>query len=154
MRNLAVGGSTVLDLRGQLDRIDSPPPPDSSSAPVVLSVGTNDAAKRRGVSLEDFTAGLGGVLTRLRGRPVAYLAPPGIIASRPAGERWTTARVSAYRDAALTVVREHAATVIRADRIVQPLGARAFADDGLHLSGLGYRTLLPHLAPRVWARVT
>ncbi len=70
VRNVAVGGATIKDLDGQLDLVAAMGPET-----VVLSVGTNDAALRSGVSCECFVAGLEQVLVRLRGLAVINLAP-------------------------------------------------------------------------------
>ena len=36
--------------------------------------------------------------------------------------------------------------VVRTDLLLAPLGAKAFAGDGMHLNGAGYRVLVPAIA--------
>lgn len=141
VRNVAVGGATVRDLDGQLDLVAAIRPET-----VVLSVGTNDAAARHGVSRAHFVAALEDVLVRLQESTAIYVTSPGVIESRAAGQHWTNTRVAEYRQAALDACAEHNLACIRAEKILGQLGARAFAEDGLHLNGLGYRTLLPVIA--------
>lgn len=139
--NVAVGGATVHDLDGQLDLVAAIRPET-----VVLSIGTNDAATQRGVSRAHFVAALEQVLVRLQGRRVVYLTPPGVVESRAAGQHWTNTRIAEYRQAAMDACAERGLARIRAEEILGQLGPRAFAADGLHLNGLGYRTLLPVIA--------
>jgi lysophospholipase L1-like esterase len=74
------------------------------------------------------------------------MTPPGVDESRPgAGDR-SNAVVAGYRDAATAVAESHAARLLDTRSLLAPLGAAAFASDGLHLSGAGYRLLLPALA--------
>ena len=139
--NAAVGGSTVLDLVSQLDGLQA-----ERHSGVLLSIGTNDAAPWRGISLELFAETLSGVLGRLDGAAVTYLAPPGVVEARlPADAPWTNAAVDEYRAAAIAVCRLRDVRVIRADRLLQARGAKAFSRDGVHLSGAGYRALLPSI---------
>ncbi|TWE10044.1 lysophospholipase L1-like esterase [Rudaeicoccus suwonensis] len=142
VRNLAVGGSTVVDLETQLRELDDAR--EGREGIVNLSIGTNDAAPWRGISVDTFANGLAGTLTTLGGEDVIYLAPPGVVEERlPADAPWTNAAIDDYRSAALDVCRIHGAQVIRADDIVKPFGPNAFSEDGVHLSGTGYRALLP-----------
>ena len=48
-----------------------------------------------------------------------------------------------YRHAAIGVCEGAGGHVVRTDLLLAPLGAKAFADDGVHLNGVGYRVLVP-----------
>lgn len=137
--NRAIGGSTVFDLRTQLGGTDG-----ADGMRIVLSIGTNDAASWRGVSLAEFTDELARTLRRLNSVAVTYLAPPGVIEARvPPSAPWTNKMIDRYRAAALAACRVRNVRVIRADQLLEPFGPKAFARDGVHLSGSGYRVLLP-----------
>ena len=56
-----------------------------------------------------------------------------------------------YRDAAIAACERAGARVLRADHVIAPLGAGAFASDGLHLGSRGYELLLPAIAEAVLA---
>ncbi|CAM3542817.1 hypothetical protein [Nocardioides zeicaulis] len=51
----------------------------------------------------------------------------------------------------LAVCRDLDVHVVHAEQVVAPLGAGAFVDDGLHLTGDAYRLLLPAIAAGVRA---
>lgn len=51
-----------------------------------------------------------------------------------------------YRSAAEAVAESHSTGFLDTVSLLAPLGPRAFAVDGLHLSGAAYRLLLPALA--------
>lgn len=143
--NGARGGATALDLRAQLLAVDP-----SAEDVVVVSVGTNDAAPWKQVPLDRFRSALRDCLAPGVVRGWVYVAPPGVDEARLGGPRdRTDAVVDAYRDAALAVVEQVGAVVVRADLLVAPLGAGAYVDDGLHLSGPAYRLLLPAVAEAV-----
>lgn len=142
VQNLAVGGSTVVDLASQLVGLEE----DAHDASVILSIGTNDAAPWRGISVDRFASGLADTLSKLDVAAVTYLAPPGLVETRiPAGPSWTNAVIDEYRSAALDICRLHGVLAIRADHLLQPFGPEAFSKDGVHLSGTGYRALLPSI---------
>lgn len=58
----------------------------------------------------------------------------------------TNAVLDQYRDAAISACDDAGAHVVHTERIIGPLGAAAFADDGLHLSGRAYGVVLPAIA--------
>lgn len=143
--NAAVGGSTALDLLAQADQADVGP-----ADVVAVSVGTNDAATWRQVPLDAFAGAVSACVRSVPAGRWVYLAPPGVDESRLAGTAGrTNAELARYRDAATTVFADAGAAVLRTDRVIEPLGADAFADDGLHLSGAGYELVLPALAEAV-----
>ncbi len=142
VRNLAEGGSTILDVPAQLAELGH-----HLCHARVVSIGTNDAAPWRGVGLDTFTRAFDEALAQLGGAAVTYVAPPGVIEARlSAGALWSNSTIDRYRAAALEACSSRRIQVIRADLLVQPLGRAAFADDGVHLSGAGYRALLPAIA--------
>lgn len=137
VENLAVGGARVRHLPGQVAGVPA------SARAVVLSIGTNDAATG-GTPLPDFEAGLADALRRLGPARTVYLAPPGV-REPGAPAAWDPRQVGRYREVACGICEDLRVPVLRADRVVAPLGTRAFADDGLHLSGAGYDALLPEI---------
>lgn len=142
VRNAAVGGASVRHLPGQAASAGL-----TAGDVVVVSVGTNDAAPWKQVPLTSFVGALDDFTRSVPCRRIVYVAPPGVDEARLTGTHdRTNAVIDAYRDAALAVLRDVAAQVVRADRLLEPLGARAFVDDGLHLSGAGYRVVLPAIA--------
>lgn len=147
VHNAAVGGACATDLLAQAHRADVGP-----EDVVAVSVGTNDAATWRQVSLDAFAEAMSACVRSLPGGRWVFLAPPGVDESRLAGTAGrTNAGLARYRDAAMTVFADVGAAVLRTDRVIEPLGADAFADDGLHLSGAGYGLVLPALAEAVRA---
>jgi lysophospholipase L1-like esterase len=146
-RNAAEGGASALDLLAQAAAADV-----REGDLVVLSVGTNDAAPRRAVPVTVFAQALRRCMDSVPVRGWIYVAPPGVDEARLTGpgDR-TNAILDEYRDAALSVCRQAGARVVRTERIIRPLGASAFADDGLHLSGPAYKIVLPAIADAVHA---
>lgn len=55
----------------------------------------------------------------------------------------TNAAIDEYRLAAIEVCEEVGGHVVRTDLMLEPLGGKAFAEDGVHLNGTGYRVLVP-----------
>lgn len=55
----------------------------------------------------------------------------------------TNAVIDQYRLAAIEVCEEVGGHVVRTDLMLESLGAKAFAEDGVHLNGTGYRVLVP-----------
>ena len=86
----------------------------------------------------------------MRARGWVHLASPGVDESRlrGRGDR-TNAVLDEYRDAAVSLFTDMGAGVVRADRVVRPLGADAFVGDGLHLSGWAYQLVLPAIAEAI-----
>lgn len=83
--NRAIGGSTVLELRSQLNDLD-----DARRDTFVLSIGTNDAASWRDDSLDAFVGALTHTFDALDSEASVYLAPPGVIEARLAANApWT-----------------------------------------------------------------
>lgn len=145
--NRAIGGSTSLELRSQLNDLY-----EHRRAAFVLSIGTNDAAPWRGVSLDAFIGALTRTLGMLDSKAVTYLAPPGVVEARlAANARWTNAAIDEYRSAALDECRVRGVAAIRTDHVLEPVGPKAFSKDGVHLSGVGYQALLPTLNAAVAA---
>lgn len=145
VRNAAVGGSSSLGLLEQAASARV-----GGEDVVVVSVGTNDAAPWKRVSLADFLHALSSCLRSVEAGGWVYVAPPGVVEARLTGHGdRTNAAVDQYRAAAIAAFREAGAHVVRADLLVGPLGASAFAADGVHLNGAGYRALLPAVASAI-----
>jgi lysophospholipase L1-like esterase len=119
---------------------------------VVVSVGTNDAAPWKQVPVPTFGQALLRCMQSVPARRWVYVSPPGVDESRltGSGDR-TNAVLEEYRDAAFSACSDAGARVVRTERIVEPLGAKAFVSDGLHLSGPAYRVVLPAIAEAVHA---
>ena len=139
--NAAVGGATVLDLEAQADGAIL-----TAEDVVVVSVGTNDGAPWNTVPVRDFHRTLTGLVTSRLVRKWVVMAPPGVDEARVgAGER-TNAVLHAYWRATTAVADSTSARLVDSRALVRPLGSQAFNGDGVHLSGEGYRLLLPALA--------
>lgn len=139
--NSAVGGATVLDLQAQADRTAL-----SGSDTVIVSVGTNDAAPWNHVPRGDFRLALGRFVRSYPAGTWVIMTPPGVGESRLGAGGRTNAALAGYRAAAKSVAESHATRLLDTSSLLAPLGPRAFARDGLHLSGAAYRLLLPALA--------
>ena len=111
---------------------------------VVLSVGTNDAAPWKHVPVSEFAHSLSMLVASHAPRGWVFVAPPGVVEERltRAPDR-TNAVIDEYRRAAIEVCDEVGGHVVRADLLLASWGAKAFADDGVHLNATGYRVLVP-----------
>ena len=145
--NAAQGGASAPDLLAQaleaaVEEHDR----------VVVSVGTNDAAPWKHVPVTTFARALLRCMHSVPARRWVYVTPPGVDEARltGAGDR-TNAILDEYRRAAVSVCIEAGARVVHTERLITPLGADAFADDGLHLSGRAYKVVLPAVAEAVHA---
>ncbi len=145
--NAAEGGASTLDLLAQTTRAAV-----EKCDLVVLSVGTNDAAPWKQVPLRVFARAMLQCMESVPARRWIYVTPPGVDESRltGSGDR-TNAILNEYRDVAVSVCNDAGAQVVRAERIIRSLGAGAFVSDGLHLSGLAYKVVLPAIAEAVQA---
>lgn len=145
VRNAARGGASSLALQRQATAAGV-----GGDDTVVVSVGTNDAAPWKSVPVPEFVRALSAFLHAVGAGGPIYVAPPGVVESRLTRtvDR-TNAVLDEYRTAALAVCEEEGVRVVRADRLVAPLGPSAFTTDGVHLSGAGYRVLLPALAQAI-----
>lgn len=142
VRNAAEGGASARDLARQADAVGLA---DSDS--VVLSVGTNDAAPWKQVSVSEFVQTLSMFVASHSPRGWVFVAPPGVVETRLGGARdRTNAVIDEYRLAAIGVCEEAGGHVLRADLMLESLGAKAFAEDGVHLNGTGYRVLVPAIS--------
>lgn len=139
VRNAAEGGASSRDLQRQADAVGVH---DSDS--VVLSVGTNDAAPWKHVPVSEFVQALSMFVASHSPRGWVFVAPPGVVEARLTGARErTNAAIDEYRLAAIEVCEDVGGHVVRTDLMLQSLGAKAFAEDGVHLNGTGYRVLVP-----------
>ena len=140
VRNAAEGGASARDLKGQAAEAGV-----LESDVVVLSVGTNDAWRH--VAVPEFAQALSLLVASRAPRGWVFVAPPGVVEERLAGgpDR-TNALIDEYRRAAIEVAGNVGGHVVRTDLLLAPLGATAFADDGIHLNGAGYRVLVPAIA--------
>lgn len=139
VRNAAEGGASSRDLSRQSDAVGLQ---DQDS--VVLSVGTNDAAPWQQVPVSEFVRALSVFVASHSPRGWVFVAPPGVIEGPLTGARnRTNAVIDEYRLAAIQVCEEVGGHVVRTDLMLESLGADAFAEDGIHLNGTGYRVLIP-----------
>lgn len=142
VRNAAEGGASSLDLLRQADAVGV-----RGSDAVVLSVGTNDAAPWKQVPVPEFVEALSKFLASHAPRGWVFVAPPGVVEGRVTGTRdRTNAVIAEYRLAAIEVCEDVGGHVVRTDLMLESLGAKAFALDGVHLNGAGYRVLVPAIA--------
>ena len=147
--NAAEGGASSLDL---LDHAASAGVDEHDV--IVVSVGTNDAAPWKRVALPDFVAALSACLGSVEPRGWVHVSPPGVVEARLTDRcDRSNSTIDEYRTAAMDVFREVGARVVRTDLLIGPLGATAFADDGVHLNASGYRVLLPALAAALRSQV-
>ncbi|QNN51161.1 SGNH/GDSL hydrolase family protein [Nocardioides mesophilus] len=142
--NAAVGGATVLDLEQQGD--DALLTTDDV---VVVSVGTNDGAPWNKVPVSVFHRTLKDFVVSRPVRLWVVMAPPGVDESRLGTGKRTNAVLDAYRGATAAVAESTSARLIDSRALLRPHGSRAFNGDGVHLSGVGYRLLLPAVAKAV-----
>jgi lysophospholipase L1-like esterase len=139
VHNAAEGGASSRDLPRQADAVGLH---DADS--VVLSVGTNDAAPWKQVPVSEFVRALSAFLASHSPRGWVFVAPPGVVEGRLTGapDR-TNAVIDDYRLAAIELCEAVGGHVVRTDLLLEPLGPKAFAEDGVHLNGTGYRVLVP-----------
>ena len=139
VRNAAEGGASSRDLPRQADAVGLH---DTDS--VVLSVGTNDAAPWKQVPVSEFVRALSAFLASHSPRGWVFVAPPGVVEGRLTGASdRTNAVIDDYRLAAIEVCAAVGSHVVRTDLLLEPWGPTAFAEDGVHLNGTGYRVLVP-----------
>lgn len=111
---------------------------------VVLSVGTNDAAPWKQVSVSEFAQALSRFVGTHSPRGLVLASPPGVVEGRVPGARGrTNAVIAEYRRAAIEFCEQLGGHVVRTDLMLESVGANAFAEDGVHLNGTGYRILTP-----------
>lgn len=140
VRNAAEGGASSRDLMRQAAAVGV-----LESDVVVLSVGTNDAWKH--VVVSEFAHALSTLVASHAPRGWVLVAPPGVVEERlTGGPDRTNAVIDDYRRAAMDVCEEIGGDVVRTDLLLASLGAKAFADDGVHLNGAGYRVLVHAIA--------
>jgi lysophospholipase L1-like esterase len=141
VRNAAEGGASSRDLLRQADAAGL-----QHSDCVVVSVGTNDAAPWKHVPVSEFRQTLSTLVATHQSRGWVFVAPPGVVEGRltRAPDR-TNAVIDDYRRAAIEVCEAVGGHVVRTDLMLESLGAKAFAEDGVHLNGAGYRVLVPAL---------
>lgn len=139
--NAAVGGATVHDLDAQAAAA-SVCPDDA----VALSVGTNDAAPWHRLPEALFRGVLEDFLEACDAARVVVVLPPGVVEARlqGSGDR-TNALLEGYRAAASAAATSVGADIMDPQAVLAVAGSSAFGSDGVHLSGRGYRALLPAL---------
>ena len=148
VRNAADGGASASDLRRQAAAVGV-----RESDTVVLSVGTNDAAPWKQVPVSEFVRSLVTFVGSHAPRGWVFVAPPGVVEGRLSGARdRTNSVIDSYRLAAIEVCDELGVHVVRTDLMLESLGAKAFAEDGVHLNAAGYRVLVPAIASACGAR--
>lgn len=139
VHNAAEGGASARDLLRQADTAGV-----GAADRVVVSVGTNDAAPWRQVPVAELEQALSTLMTSCSPRGWVLVAPPGVVEEQLSRvpDR-TNAVIDEYRRAAIAVCDDVGGHVVRTDLLLDDLGAAAFTDDGVHLSGIGYRVLVP-----------
>jgi lysophospholipase L1-like esterase len=149
VHNAAEGGATSRDLPAQAGAVGL-----RESDVVVLSVGTNDAAPWKHVPVSEFGQSLEAFVGSGEARGWVFVAPPGVVEARLTGapDR-TNAVIDDYRHAVIEVAGQVGGPVVRADLLLASLGETAFAQDGVHLNGTGYRILVPAISASVGATV-
>ena len=144
--NCAAGGWTSADgvrRAGLVARMD----PDI----VVLSFGANDCAPGRHIGLDAFTANIRSIVATLARPRILGFLPPSVVEHDGVGPRGrTNAVLDAYRAALRAAV---AGQALDSDAALAPLRADGVTvqDDGLHLNGPAYRTVIIALARHVTA---
>ncbi|MGP4017690.1 SGNH/GDSL hydrolase family protein [Saccharopolyspora sp. 5N708] len=113
---------------------------------VVLSFGGNDCAPWKRVALDQFTANIGAIVDAFAGASLVAFLPPVIEEiERPGLGMRTNRELDQYREVLRSAVGADAC--LETDRILSPGGtARGLEDDGLHLTGESYTSLIPPLA--------
>jgi len=158
--NAAVGGASVRDLLPQAVHAGV-----TSSDVLVVSIGSNDAAPWKAVSLAEFESLLDAFLAAVPRSGLVLLTSPGVDESRLLSNRdldvevlvrpqWATrdrsnAVLSSYAEAACTRFAAAGAAVVHGRTLLADLGPAAYDSDGLHLTGAAYDVLLPALAAAV-----
>jgi len=137
--NRAVEGSIAAQLEGQLAGLDL----DEYDV-VVISIGTNDAAPWRDLTLPEFTSAIRDALTRIGDKRTVFMRSPGV-ETGVRGEELRL-RMAEYAEAAASLFTRAGGEVINTPQLLAPLGAAAFNDDGLHLTARAYDVLLPAVA--------
>jgi lysophospholipase L1-like esterase len=137
--NRAVGGSVAAQLQDQVAGIHL-----AAYDVVVVSVGTNDAAPWRDVTLPEFTSAIAEFLPLVRDNGMVFVRSPGVDEG-VRGEALNR-RMTEYADVAAALFTGAGGEVLDTPKVLAPLGRHAFIDDGLHLSQAGYDVLIPELA--------
>ena len=143
--NVAVGGACTCDLQDQVAAAGLRP-----DDVVALSVGTNDAAPWKQLAVHEVAEQVDNLLADLSSQRLVYLAPPGVDEARlnGLGDR-TNARTALYGAAIGDRFAGAGATVVDGRAAISRVGAAAFADDGVHLSGAGYDVFIAALAAAI-----
>lgn len=140
--NAAVGGAFASDLRKQAATVGV-----RRGDRVVISIGTNDAAPWKQVTLADVTRQVEDFLVSITAERLVYLTPPGVDEVHLKGLKdRTNAAMATYGVVIADRLSKVGAIVVHGQELVKALGSNAFADDGVHLSGHGYDAVLPALA--------
>lgn len=139
--NAAVGGARAADLLAQATAAGV-----GADDIVVVSVGSNDAAPWKATSPSAFARALDAFVAAVPVAGLVYLTAPPVDEQRltGAGDR-TNVTVSAYAALGTDRFLRAGATIVDSAVVLAPLGRRAHADDGLHLTGAAYAVLLPAL---------
>lgn len=147
--NAAEGGGFASDLLPQARRVEV-----GASDVVVVSVGTNDAAPWKQVPLERVLGEVRAFLAEVPVDRLVYVLPPGVDEARLTGVGDRTQELLAgYGQAISELLAERRAVIVDTPALLADVGPDAFADDGLHLSGLGYGALVPALRDAIAAAV-
>lgn len=124
--NAAVGGAVVADVAAQARSV-----PVTGDDVAVLSIGTNDSLRRER-SLDEVRGDVDALLSAVRPRRWVYVGAP-----LPASASYSA--VIAGR------VNAVGGTTVDTAWLLYPLGARAYDEDAIHLTGRAYALLLPAL---------
>jgi lysophospholipase L1-like esterase len=119
---------------------------------LVVSVGSNDAAPGQPLAVDEFGGVLRALLDEVTPARTVLLVAPGVDEERLSDDGERAAQgVAAYAERAAALFGAAGAKVVEAWVLIAPLQARAFADDGRHLSEAGYDVLLPALREAIAA---
>lgn len=145
LANVAVGGSRAVDLLPQALGL-----PVSDLDLAVVSIGSNDSAPWKAVTLRQFAYELEQFLASVNPAGLAYVVPPGVDESRLTGVGDRTNKVMAeYAAVAVQRFTKVGAQLIDAPELLAGLGTGAFTDDGVHLARVSYDLLIPAIRQAV-----
>lgn len=139
----AVGGSTALDLAGQLEGVDP-----ASYDVIGISVGTNDCGPF-GVDRDVSLRALGSVLERVAPTPVLMINNPG---ADEVAQRWgyDSEAMRAYAEAASALVAAAGGRSLDLRTVIRPLGGKGLTPDGFHVSRVAHALVFPALRAALW----
>lgn len=139
----AAGGSTALDLAGQLEGLDP-----LAFDVIGISVGTNDcgpAGVDGGLSLDVLRS----VVEHVAPTPVLMINNPG---ATEVARQWgyDVDAMGIYSHRASALVRANGGQSLDLRKVISPLGAKGFTPDGFHISRAAHVLVFPVLRAALW----